>query len=254
MTTATERADDLRRLAEAHRQAQIRLSSGVVSDVTDAWRLLDVSRLDRTFDPYARALVARTAARRRVSEALGRSFYTAARGASGVTGAVELGRAPIEADAVVTSLRVTGPVTLKRAVARGATADSAVTQAKAATVGALRRHVLDGGRLSVLRSVSSDSYARGYARVSDGRPCAFCAMLVGRGAVYREETAGFLAHDSCGCQPAPFWGVQPAQSAMASRLSDLWASSVSGHSGDDAINAFRRAYEAPASSAAARAA
>lgn len=69
--------------------------------------------------------------------------------------------------------------------------------------GGLQRRVANGARQTVMRSSIRDPQARGWQRVGDGNTCEFCAMLLGRGAVYTEETADFAAHDHCGCSAEP---------------------------------------------------
>jgi hypothetical protein len=74
------------------------------------------------------------------------------------------------------------------------------------TSGAITRHILDGGRDTILGSVERDEQALGWARVTDGDPCYFCLTLAGRGPVYKtEQTADFQAHDHCGCTAEPFY-------------------------------------------------
>lgn len=56
-----------------------------------------------------------------------------------------------------------------------------------------------GGRNTVVQSAYRDRDSGRWRRVTDGEPCAFCAMLATRGPVYREETVGFETHEHCGC-------------------------------------------------------
>jgi hypothetical protein len=65
--------------------------------------------------------------------------------------------------------------------------------------------VLNAGRETITEAVQSDTQCQGWIRVSDGDPCAFCAMLLGRGPVYKEESVGFEAHDHCACGAEPFY-------------------------------------------------
>jgi hypothetical protein len=83
----------------------------------------------------------------------------------------------------------------------------AADRAKAATIGEMatraQLEVMAAGRETVQRS------APVWRRVSDGNPCGWCAMLVGRGPVYRSaETAGAgnRYHTRCGCTAEPFDG------------------------------------------------
>lgn len=68
--------------------------------------------------------------------------------------------------------------------------------------GGTQRRIANHSRLTVARSSIADPAARGWQRVGVGS-CDFCAMLLGRGAVYTEATADFEAHDHCNCQAEP---------------------------------------------------
>ena len=103
--------------------------------------------------------------------------------------------------------------------------------------------VMNGDRLTVVESVKADREALGYRRISDGNPCSFCAMLVARGGVYTEATAGFQAHSRCGCTARAVYDRNDARAERARELQQLWNESARGRSGDDAIRAFRQAYE-----------
>ena len=92
-------------------------------------------------------------------------------------------------------------------------------------------------------AVEADRQALGYRRISGGDPCAFCAMLVARGGVYTEASAGFEAHSNCGCTGRPVYDRNDAHSERARELQQLWNESTRGRSGDDAVRAFRQAYE-----------
>lgn len=77
------------------------------------------------------------------------------------------------------------------------------------------------GRQTVIRS--TEASGRAWRRISDGNPCAFCAMLVSRGPIYTSSQAagevvgvrgvargkrktGELFHDHCGCTVVEFYG------------------------------------------------
>lgn len=72
-------------------------------------------------------------------------------------------------------------------------------------LGGVQRRVAQFDRLTIMRSSVADPSARGWARVGAG-DCDFCEMLIGRGAVYTEDTADFQAHDHCGCTAEPEFG------------------------------------------------
>lgn len=75
---------------------------------------------------------------------------------------------------------------------------------KALILGGSQRRVANFARLTVTGSSVADPSARGWQRTGVGE-CDFCSMLLGRGAVYSEETADFEAHDSCKCGAEPVW-------------------------------------------------
>lgn len=126
---------------------------------------------------------------------------------------------------------------------------------------AVARHVEMAGRETVLQAVEEDDECRGWARVASGREtCAFCLLLVSRGAVYKDEqTAGrgpnerfigegqFKFHDRCDCIAVPVFDVKnwpgKAEFLVASRL--YRESTKGAKSNKDKINAFRRAVERP---------
>ena len=68
--------------------------------------------------------------------------------------------------------------------------------------GGLQRRIANGARETVRISSIEDPQAQGWQRTGGG-DCAFCDMLIGRGAVYSEATADFAAHDHCQCAAVP---------------------------------------------------
>jgi hypothetical protein len=51
-----------------------------------------------------------------------------------------------------------------------------------------------------------DPEAVGWRRISSGKGCAFCKALADRGAIFRQETARFAAHENCHCTAQPVFG------------------------------------------------
>lgn len=238
-----------RQLTEAHRQAQARLAAATLQDLLAIWPLLDGKALDRTFPAYARTVTALIGKRRGDSAAISAAYLRAFRQAEGITAPLSVALAEaLATNAAMTSLVVTGPIAVKVATRAGQPIEAATAIALTQTAGAVLRHVQNGGRETVHRTVLRDDRAHGIARVTDGHPCHFCAMLASRGPVYKSEmTADFKAHDSCGCGAEPVYAAAgydwPGQAA---RWADLWTESTAGLSGDKARNAFRKAYDAAA--------
>lgn len=80
--------------------------------------------------------------------------------------------------------------------------------AKTRAEGGMQRIIANVGRETVMGSSVEDPRARGWQREGAGE-CGFCAMLIGRGAVYTEATADFGAHDHCKCSAVPAFEGEP---------------------------------------------
>lgn len=86
--------------------------------------------------------------------------------------------------------------------------------------GGTQRTVADGHRLTVVENTKRDPRAKGWRRVGDGSSCAFCRLLISRGAVYSKDTVTFKSHDHCGCSAAPSWDEGATVSTLAYRASE----------------------------------
>jgi hypothetical protein len=204
-----------------------------------AWRLLDAADLDGSIERWLRVVMQIIQGQRVISATQAADYVTAFR-------AVELGSTQgftpviakkLEAKILATSLTVTGPVAVKTALRRGEVLARAMAIGETLSSGAAMRHVLDGGRSTLLDSIRSDRRSVGWARATSGRSCAFCAMLAGRGAVYREDTAGFQAHDSCSCVPEPIYTRRAALPQGSEKYREVWDQS------DGTLEDFRNLYE-----------
>jgi hypothetical protein len=108
------------------------------------------------------------------------------------------------------------------------------------------RHIRQAGRDRVLQAVGADSRVPGWARMGTGlENCAFCDLLISRGAVYRSlETASFTSHDNCDCIAVPVFDRDDwAGKAHSDALYAQYKRVTKGYSGQDAINAWRRHRE-----------
>jgi len=76
-------------------------------------------------------------------------------------------------------------------------------------LGGTQRRIANFSRGTITGSSIADPKATGWQRVGSGE-CAFCAMLIGRGAVYSEASADFASHDHCNCSAVPAFGGRPA--------------------------------------------
>jgi hypothetical protein len=147
--------------------------------------------------------------------------------------------------AVKASLEVTGPVNQKSKTGRGKPRVVVRDESFNEAAGSAGRHVLTGGRKSLLTVLENDPIAVGWARVTDGDPCAFCAMLASRGVVFGSAAAaGFSAHDHCACTAEPAYSRSAPLPGRGQEFKDLWNREIRGrYSGVEARRAWRRLYE-----------
>lgn len=233
-----------RRLTEAHRLAQVQVGALMTRHVMDTMSLLDPENVAATQDRWLRVNVPEVERFNRLSARLSAEylarFRSAELGAGADAWAPVLARA-VPTEQVVTSLSVTGPVALRDKVSRGVDLSKALNEATASAAGSATRLALNGGRSTVSGAIASDRRVLGFARVTSGRSCAFCAMLASRGPVYSRQTGSFRSHDHCKCTTEPVYRRDAAWPAGSEQYRDLWASSTEGLTGNDAMNAFRRA-------------
>jgi hypothetical protein len=247
-----------RRLTEQHRKAQLAVRAAALKEALALWPVLDPLRVDDTAPVWLRLMTQLVARWRGVSAQRSADYYRALRAAE--TGQLAAPPMPEPPDPdtrrVVTSLRVTGPVRIKQLTQRGEPPREVARQVLPEASAAAGRHVLDGGRQQLLTAAIADEHAVGWARITDAKPCAFCAMLASRGFVYLSEASaarttrrskrgpGQQYHDRCGCTVEVAFSRDTPLPERNAEFERLWADTTGGYSGKDAINAFRRALEA----------
>lgn len=77
--------------------------------------------------------------------------------------------------------------------------------------GGMQRRVVNFGRFTIMESALADPRADGWQRLGQGANCAFCDMLISRGAVYSESSADFGSHDHCNCIAVPAFRGEPRE-------------------------------------------
>lgn len=240
-------------LTEQHRLMQVQVRARALRDFALLWPIWT----DDDQSSFARLVAAATTLVRGyhgVSAAAAASYYAAFRSAEDVGATARPPLAAPPADALITtSLYVTGEAAARKAERGGQSPEVARKTALVRTSGAVTRHVLNGGRDTLLDAVAVDKKALGWARVTDADPCAFCALLASRGPVYKsEQSAGFEAHDHCTCAIEPTYqgSAWPGDSR---EYRDLYNQAVRDAqaggeldrgTSNDALNAFRRALAA----------
>lgn len=237
-----------RLLTNAHRKTQNRLAQRTAAAMLQVWPLLDVGDIDGTVDRWLRAAVPLVEAQRAQSVATAANYYRFFRLVEGATGEftpVVSAAQAIPREQIVTSLLVTGPHALKKNIGQGLTPSRALDVSDARAAGAAIRHVLNGGRDSLLESVEQDREAIGWARATSGSPCGFCAMLASRGPVYKsEKSGGFESHDSCGCTAEPLFDEYADWPDGAREFRKMWNEAVSADG--DTTKVFRKMVTNPA--------
>lgn len=237
------------RLTEAHRIAQARIGADTVRRMAAVWPLLDTSNLDATFERWLIAVRPLVNAQRTASARLAASYYTTFRtlevGAD-VTPVTPTMATLVDQETLVTSMLVTGPASIRSALARGVRFETAVQTAQANSARSAARHAMNGGRDTVVNTIRSDRSALGYARTTSGRACAFCALLASRGPVYSKESVDFQAHDGCYCGAEPIYRELPrsAWPGGAQRYRQIYDEVAKGLPAKEAQAAFRKALAA----------
>jgi hypothetical protein len=228
-------------LTEAHRQLQTQVNAATLRDLLHLWGVVDPRNLRHTVDPFTRAAASVVLRGRGASSVASARYYAAFRQVEGVKGPhVVPNIAPPLKDELVTGLvRGAALSGIMNAYGRGQNPDQAKANGFVKLAGSASSLVYGGGRATILDAVRSDPAAHGYQRVTDGSACAFCAMIASRGIVaYSEDSAGFEAHDHCGCGAEPaFEGSQVLPTNA--RLREAWDTATAGLGGTDALNAFR---------------
>lgn len=235
-------------LTEQHRQAQLQLRARALLDYTRLWPMWQEDDDDSFLQLLAVTWVL-VKAYHGLSASLASSYYRRFRILEGVRGAATPRVAPTLIEGkVLGTLQLVGQQMTRKATRAGQTPAEARTTALVRTSGTVGRFTLQGGRDTVIGSLVEDREARGWARVTDRAPCAFCLLLSARGAVYDVDTAAFEAHDHCGCGVAPVYdGDTPLPQTADNRATyeaAIRAARVAGElergTSNDRLNAVRR--------------
>lgn len=228
-----------RALTDAHRQAQLQLRAGALRDFVELWPIWTGDEAS-----YQRLMVA---ALPLVRDYNGRSagtasdYFDAFRRAEKIPATARPVIAPPPPDSqILGTLHVTGIDMTRRAIAAGQSAQAAMRTGLTRNSGTVTRLVLAGGRDTVALSAEADRRCLGYARVTADNPCAFCAMVAGRGPVYSEDSVDFEAHDHCSCGAEPHYeGAE--WPGRGREFHDLYVKHASGTA--NPVNELRRVLE-----------
>ena len=235
--------------ADRQRRAQSGLSRLLVRDMKGLRRLIIPSRLQESVPDWIEAVRALVDQYGAASASLAADYYEAERVAAAVTGrfTVPLVKSPPD-EQVDNSLRWATKDVWERDPEDPATTDAQrepletrLAQAEKKAEAVAQKLVTDQGRGTVREAVRRDSQATAWARSAALGACAFCKLLAVRGAVYKQDTADFRAHDGCHCGVVPvFRGQRFELSDHASEWERLYREFAAPHSGDQ-LRRFRLA-------------
>lgn len=230
-----------------YQRGLIAVRKDVIRSLVPLFSTLDEAELNRSFPGYERKAVEVIREGEVKASRLAVQFYAEHRAHEHARGdAPRLPAKLASPEQLRTNLFVTGPVEVKRALAQGASMDEAMKRGQAATSGAGSRIAANAGRYQVEDLALADPSATGWQRVIQSRhPCAFCAMLASRGAVYKggRYPPRSKYHYHCSCVVVPlFKGSKKHQQAQF--YAAMWQEATKGKRGKDAVNAFRKALAA----------
>jgi hypothetical protein len=236
-------------MAQAWRQGQALLGALLIRDVISLWQQMNPYAIRASW-PAVRSVISGMVQEQWLSSALGGTdYYERARAIAIAAGEIGEAAAPFapsvpevpEVPFIGDVLDMTGPWTMLQGISGGQQVQAAMSSAAVSLSGAAARIALGGGRGAILEAVSEDPQAVAWMRVLGPRPCAFCAMLASRGAVYKtEQSADFDAHNHCMCTVAPAFSKNQVARLFDNELYRQWKEVTRGYKGKDAINAWRR--------------
>lgn len=201
------RTSDGALLTDKHRRAQVRLAITADSQARRIWdSTLDPNDLKRTQPIWKNAILQLLQTWWRISAQTAKDYLPRFREAETGDGGFEIAMPRFDRRQAAQNIDWTGATNVLWHIARGETQEAAYAAARSLFLGIFHEAVLTGGRTTIENWAKKDTRAVGWRRVSDGDPCAFCAMLVTRGPVYTsDEKAGLRAsdghkyHPHCGC-------------------------------------------------------
>jgi hypothetical protein len=206
-----------RELTQAQIASQIALGARAASEAYVLWGRLDINDLDGSTPYWLASSTIAVNRRMSQSQGLAATYLEQYRQAE-----IGLSARPVLAAPATTSeaLRLAGPVRIKRLIGAGMGAAEAYDAAFTKYAGIVRRQTMMGGRLTIAATTGRDRKAIGWRRVTDGNPCAFCALMASRGPVYRSAASseGTKYHGHCGCGAEPVYGEWAPSAAEQSYI------------------------------------
>ena len=173
-----------------------------------AWSLLDVADLDASSAAWLPVYVDLMRSRYAMSQRLAQRYLDRYRAVEMPSGEAVTATPAFDTAQAYTSARIAGPITVKALIGRGVEPERALVAVRGPLALRAQKWALNGGRRTVVESARATRGAT-WRRVSDGSPCAFCAMLVSRSLVHSasyRQPPDFKAHPKCGCTAEEVYG------------------------------------------------
>lgn len=187
------------RLTRAHRLAQNAAVAEALPGINRLWPILD--RDEQLWLAGALELIQQGRER---SSHMAVSYLRAFADLHGVDVPVEaLGSSPSDAEMIIASLRATGPA-WRAKMARNHAFEYADQAARRKVLGSAMRHMLDGGRQTLLSAVDVHDDL-GWRRVGSPGVCDYCRDYLTGDVIHGEAGRGydFPVHDNCSCTVEP---------------------------------------------------
>lgn len=266
------------RLSVQHRATQGQVRAQFLSRMVALW---PVWRVDdpASFGALVEAMLPLMNRMHGVSAEASIRYYNAYRLVEAVQGPPPTaGPATFSREAAEASSYVTGQRQAQRSLSAGLPVEQVRANTLSTLAGSAARHVAEGGRNTMLGAIYEDGQSFGWERMTGTRPCAFCAMLASRGAVYKSRESaemvgygsenvrrGFPAqygrirgtrsrgdsfHDNCDCYAEPRFVGDPLLSDENRPYRELWYETT--QDTPQQLLEFRRAYEGRAAPTDAR--
>ena len=235
-------------LAAGFYSSQAFLAAASVRDILAVWSQVNLRDVRSSWPALRTALAALIRDRYGQAAMLGQAYYQQARKAADIPGPIHVPAPPLPPDDLIhATLDSTGPYNLLGKIKQGQQVTQATENTGVQMAGAAQRLITNGaGRRSCSRWTRTPRLSRGCGSPRRTRaPGARC--LPAAAPVYRsEKTAGFEAHNN--------WryahGTQPVFSRSAAKathdnpLYQQWQQATKGYGGQDALNAWRRHWDA----------
>ncbi|MDU7239808.1 hypothetical protein [Actinomyces sp.] len=231
-------------ITQKHVRDQAKLARLADAVVAESWSMLDPANLSASEAVWLDRLAARVQRLQQASSQLAEEYYQTYR--ANIVGAplpkTQIPLQTLDFERLRASLHVEGVVKTKKAIGRGIDTTQAMRLALKRVRGATGLVTRDAGRGLIVDMAYNDKAAGRWRRVClNPSPCAFCAMIAGRGPVYSEETSQFEAHAFCGCQPEPtFKAWEPNEKEAQWRAAYIEAAETADDAGETRIAPSRR--------------